>query len=79
MDYKYAVVTNYSFDSDMPVRLFDTEIKAKDYLRTDFENECRIDDEEGNAGERLIDDDGWYAKIDNDGIITEWRLGCIRN
>ena len=40
---KYAVVTRYSFDSDMPVRLLETEASAVEYLRSDYENECRID------------------------------------
>ena len=74
---KYAVVTRYSFDSDMPVRLFETEASAVEFLRSDYENECRIDSEEGKVTEASIDEDGWSASIDHNGDVTEWRIGCV--
>lgn len=74
---KYAVVTSYSFDSDLPVRLFETEASAVEFLRTDYENECRIDREEGKNTEASIDEDGWSASIDHNGDVTEWRIGRV--
>lgn len=84
---KIPVVVRYSFDTDTPVHLFDTEDEAIAFLRQDFENECHTDRENGHElGKDMsihISPDGTYAKIEHilangDKDITEWFVGTIR-
>lgn len=84
---KIPVIVRYSFDTDTPVHLFDTEDEAIAFLRQDFENECQIDKEDGHKlGEDIatyISPDGTYAKIEHilangDKDVTEWFVGTIR-
>ena len=42
----YAVIFEYTFDDEIPVRLFDTLDEAKKFLRDSFNEEVRIDKEE---------------------------------
>ena len=85
MKNKVPVVVRYSFDTDTPVWLFDSEEEALAFLKKDFENECRIDTEEnghviGEDMETCINEDEGYAKITHiiDGDhndVTEWFIG----
>ena len=89
MKNKVPVVVRYSFDTDTPVWLFDSEEEALAFLKKDFENECRIDTEEngrviGEDMETCINEDEGYAKITHiiDGDhndVTEWFIGRIAN
>lgn len=79
---KYAVIFTYSFDGEVAVYLFSDEDSAKEFLRSSYEEELRIDCEENGwdvCGE--IFDDGWYAKIANNFIdhenVTEFRIGNV--
>ena len=40
------VVTTYSFDRETPVKLFESDKEAEEYLRKMYEEELRIDREE---------------------------------
>lgn len=84
---KVPVIVRYSFDTDTPVWLFDSEEEALNFLKKDFENECRIDTEEdghviGKDMETYIDENKGYAKIthttdyDHEDV-TEWFVGRI--
>lgn len=76
------VVTTYSFDRETPVKLFESDKEAEEYLRKMYEEELRIDREEnGYDTEGMIEDDGSYAKIINHfpdrDDITEFRIGTV--
>lgn len=82
MNKPYAVVFTYSFDSETPIYLFETEEEAIKFLRDSFKEEVRIDTEENEwICESEIDPDGRYAKITNHFYngddITEFHLGQI--
>ena len=80
----YAVIFTYSFDSEIAVYLFETFEEAKEFLKTNFELEKKIDIEE-NGWEDISDfeisEDGGYAKIINHfpdrDDITEYHIGNI--
>ena len=85
---QFPVVVHYSFDSEVPVWLFDTEKDACDEIKRQFDEEVRIDTEEngheiGSDMEIEIADDNSYAKItiwyDTEESVTEWSLGDLRN
>lgn len=76
------VVTTYSFDRETPVKLFESDKEAEEYLRKIYEEELRIDREEnGYDTEGMIENDGSYAKIINHfpdrDDITEFRIGTM--
>ena len=78
----YAVIFNYSFDSDVAVYLFENEEKAKEFLKGSYEEELRIDTEENGWDSRgYINSDGTYAKIEtlfsDHTDKTEMRIGNI--
>ena len=80
----FAVVFTYSFDSDSSVYLFETEEEAKTFLRQTYEEELRIDAENGRDSEGFINEDGLYANITNsfdDGDdfteVTEIRVAKV--
>lgn len=86
----YPLVTHYSFDAEVPVRLFDTEEEAVAELRHQFEEEKRIELEENERTEGKdiffkISDDGTYASIthviggNEPDDITEWTIGDLKN
>ncbi len=84
----YIVVVSYSFDGERPLWIFDTEEEAIDCIRTQFEEEKRIEIEENERAlgydlRCVIDDDGYYAKIEvdfrNRVEVTEWTIGSIQN
>ena len=80
---KFAVVITYSFDSEVPVFLFEDEDSAKLFLAENFLQECKIDMEEnGYDTDSEIGEDGWYAKIINHfsdrDDVTEYRIGIIQ-
>ena len=81
------LVTHYSFDSDTPVCLFDTQEEAIAELKRQFDEEVRIHTEEDEhvIGEDMeIDFDekcGMWASItiyyDCDKDVTEWSVGRV--
>ena len=82
----YPVVCHYSFDCDVPVTLYGSEEEAKQALREDYAEECRIQTEENGheAKQDLnakISDDGSYAEIMIDAGTgeepdkIEWSIG----
>ena len=81
----YAVIFTYSFDNEVAVYLFETEEEAKDFLKSYYKEELRVDIEEsGWHSEGTISEDGWYAKIEtyfvdggNKPDVTEFRIGSI--
>ena len=81
----YAVIFTYSFDNEVAVYLFETEEEAKDFLKSSYKEELRIDIEENEwHSEGIISKDGWYAKIEkhyedeeNEPDVTEIRIGII--
>ena len=81
----YAVIFTYSFDAEVSVYLFETEEEAKDFLKSYYKEELRIDTEENEwHSEGTISKDGWYAKIEkhyedeeNEPDVTEIRIGII--
>ena len=79
----YAVVAYYSFDTAMPIILFDTEEQAKEYLQQMFQSEVQTDIESGKQPVTSHADDGWWAQIENDWTdahgdmhedITLWQI-----
>lgn len=83
MKNNYAVVVTYSFDSEVPVRLFKDYDEAKAYLKADWEKEVKIDTEEnGWDADFEISAEGDYARItnrfDDRDDVTEWRIGTVQ-
>ena len=76
---QYAVIFAYSFDNDVAVYLFDDEEKAKDFLRSDYQEELRIErDENGFDVDGVIDSDGWWAEITyHHGGKTFMKIGKV--
>ena len=74
---EYAVVFTYNFSSDAAVHLFDTEAEAVEFLKTSFNEEVRIDKEDGWDVETVISNDGDYAKIICHDDITEFHLATV--
>ena len=80
------LVTHYSFDSDVPVQLFDNQQEACAELKKQFEEELRIqiEEQEHVEGEDLgvkKSDDRTYASIsidfENTNDVIEWSIGRI--
>jgi hypothetical protein len=86
---RYALVTHYSFDETTPVWLFTSEDKAKTELKSQFDEEIRIEIEEnkrsyGSDLETFIDPSGIYAYVkvkyaDGDEGLTEWSVSQVEN
>ncbi len=79
---------HYSFDSEVPVYLFDTEEKAKAELKAQFEKELKIQTEEnghvlGEDIETAYDESGTWASItifwDENKDVMEWTIGSLKN
>lgn len=84
---KIPLVTHYSFDSEVPVYLFDTEEEALKELKSQFCEEYRIQTEENEhvQGEDLevdVSPDGRWASIttyyDDQKDVVEWSIGTVR-
>ena len=84
----YIVVVSYSFDTEKPVWIFDTEQEAITCIKKQFEEEKRIEIEEnerelGTDFNCFIDEDGYYARIEvyfgDEVDVTEWTIGDIMN
>lgn len=80
MSTKYSVVVTYSFEETATVHPCKSFDKAKVLLKKLYEEEVRIDDEEGNCNECHINEDGTEAIITNyrrsgDTDVTTWRIG----
>ena len=82
------LVVTYSFDDEVPVKLFESEEEAVNTLRREYENELRVQTEEDGKvlGEDIkarISDDGRYARIDttspytDDWATMEWSIGTL--
>ena len=83
---KIHLVTHYSFDSEVPVFLFDTEKEALEELKSQFDEELRIQTEENEhvLGEDLevdVSPDGRWASItiyyDDQKDVVEWAIGTV--
>lgn len=78
----YALIFNYSFDSDVAVYLFDTMEEAQDTLMSALHEEVRIAREEnGWDTDYEVSAEHDYAKIithflDRDDV-EEFRIGCV--
>lgn len=79
--FEFAVVFTYSFSSDAEAYPFYTKDKAIEFLKTSFNEEVRIDEENGWDVEAVISNNGDYAKItrhfDDHDDITEYHLANI--
>lgn len=76
---QHAVIFSYSFDDDVAVYLFDDEEKAKDFLRSNYQEEIRIErDENGFDVDDMIDADCGYAEITyRNGGKTFMKIGKV--
>lgn len=61
----YAVVSTYSFDDDVEIKLFFDQHSAANYVRDTFHTEVNEDDAMGNITNSRLDDDGLFARIIN--------------
>lgn len=80
----YAVIFDYSFDGEVVVYLFGTYEEAQAFLKTNYEEEMRIDIEEnGWDCHGFIEDDCSYARIFNRFTdrtdITTMKIGNVYN
>ena len=84
---KIPLVIHYNFDSEVPVYLFDTEEEALKELKSQFDEELRIQTEENEhvQGEDLevdVSPDGRWASIttyyDDQKDVVEWSIGTVR-
>lgn len=80
MNEKYSVVVTYSFEETATVYPCNTFEEAVALLKSLYEEEVRIDREEGNNNECHINEDGTEATITNfrrsgDTDVTTWRIG----
>lgn len=77
----YAVIFTYSFDDDVAVYLFENEKEAKEFLKESYENELKVDKENGWDSRGFINSEETYANIEvlfEDHInTTEMRIGNI--
>lgn len=78
----YAVIFTYSFDDDVAVYLFEDEESAKNFLKSSYLEELRIDTEE-NGWDSIgaLSDDGLYATITTSFFdhedTTKLRIGRV--
>lgn len=68
------VVVTYDFDETVNAYLFDSPEKASDFIKTDFENEKRIDIEENN---HQIDDTQTYCNENGAVLATVYTNSFI--
>ena len=85
---KFALVTTYSFDDDMPVWLFDTFEQAQAEMERQIKEEIRIATEEN---EKILDVDVVFEINDGNGYVKyflshdpyedvmKWHIGNVRN
>lgn len=74
----FIVGIYYSFDCEMPMYIFETEEEAKAFIKEDFENEMKYQEEcnmqvDGNQS------DGFASIIYPSGDFIEWNIGTIKN
>lgn len=86
-DTKVPLVTHYSFDSEVPVFLFDSEEAAIKELKSQFDEELRIQTEENGHVldadlETDVSSDGRWASItiyyDDQKDVIEWSIGTVK-
>ena len=78
----FALICTYSWDLETEVYLYKTEEEAVAELKAIYDEEIKIDTDQGNNFESEYDESGWYAKITNyrrsgDVDVTEYRVGRI--
>ena len=71
-----------TFDSEMPMYIFDTEEKAKEFIKDNYYKELEIAEQEENLMSFNITKDYSWARIDyiNDEDeldFIEWNIGSI--
>ena len=77
MQQQYAVVFTYSFDDDCAVYLFQNLELAKEFLKSNLEEELRIELENGDRPTWRISEDGWTAEINNNGGRIFYHIGPV--
>ena len=86
-DAKVPLVIHYSFDSEVPVFLFDSEEAAIKKLKSQFDEELRIQTEENGHVldadlETDVSPDGRWASIiiyyDDQKDVIEWSIGTVK-
>lgn len=77
------VTIHYSFDSDVPVHIFETEKEAREFIKRDFEEELKMAKLDYSIPENIsafVSDDSDFAQIrwnnDSDDIM-EWSIGRV--
>lgn len=78
----YIVGIYMTFDSEMPMYIFDTEEKAKEFIKDNYYKELEIAEQEENLMSFNITKDYSWARIDyiNDEDeldFIEWNIGSI--
>lgn len=77
----YIVGIYTSFGCEMPMHIFDTEQKAKDFIRDCFLREVLVaEQEEENLKTFNANDDFSWARIDyesDEDDFVEWNIGSI--
>lgn len=75
----YIVGVYYSWDSEMPMYIFNTEQEAMDFILKDVEEEMRIQVEENQCYPTAIYHyDFAQIRFDN-GDIIEWNIGNVKD
>lgn len=78
----YIVGIYMTFDGEMPMYIFDTEEKAKEFIKDNYYKELEIAEQEENLMSFNITKDYSWARIDyiNDEDeldFIEWNIGSI--
>ena len=75
----YIVGIYMSYDSEMPMFIFDTEEKAKEFIKDNYYKEVKIAEQEENLMYSHIADDYSWGRIDyiTDEHFTEWNIGSV--
>jgi hypothetical protein len=74
----FIVGIYYSFDFEMPMYIFETEAEAKEFIKKDFENEMKIQ-QECNMQVDGEQSDGFARILYPSGDFIEWNIGAIKN
>lgn len=74
----FIVGIYYSFDFEMPMYIFDTEEEAKEFIKKDFEEEMKIQ-QESMFEVRGEHNDGFAKLYYDDGTFIEWNIGTVKN
>ena len=78
----YIVGIYMTFDGEMPLYIFDTEEKAKEFIKDNYYKELEIAEQEENLMSFNITKDYSWARIDyinneDELDFIEWNIGSI--